>query len=194
MGRRTPKPDNHSRIKTAAGEVFATRSYRDTAVDDIVEEAGTSRGSFYYYFTSKADVARDLQEELWGDAAHRADQAVDPEADFLTNVRRGLEAYLAALKDLGAERAFLSEGFVEPTLAMFDGEGEKWGGHFIRQRLVDAMDKGEIPHQDPDPPARLLVEALQTLTLAALNGEDVTDPLRVIEDLNQALASGVEVG
>jgi AcrR family transcriptional regulator len=194
MGRRSPKPDNHSRIKAAAGEVFATRSYRATAVDDIVEQAGTSRGSFYYYFTSKADVARDLQEELWGGAAHRADQAVDPEADFLTNVRRGLEAYLAALKDLGAERAFLSEGFVEPTLAMFDGEGKKWGGHFIRQRLIDAMDKGEIPRQDPDPAARLLVEALQTLTVVALRGDDVTEPLRVIEDLNQALVSGAEVG
>ncbi len=189
-GRRTPKPDTHSLLKTAAAEVFATRSYRATAVDDIVEQAGTSRGSFYYYFTSKADVARDLQEELWGAAARQADQVVDPEADFLTNARRGLEAYLAALKDFGAERAFLSEGFVEPTLAMFDDEGKKWGGHFIRDRLVDAMDRGEIPRQDPDQAARLLVEALQTLTLAALQGADVTGPLGLIEDLNRALTSG----
>ncbi len=162
-------------------------------MDDIVEQAGTSRGSFYYYFTSKSDVARDLQEDLWGAAAHQAEQAVDPEADFLTNVRRGLEAYLAALKDLGSERAFLREGFVEPTLAMFDGEGEKWGGHFIRERLVDTMEKGQIPRQDPARAARLLVDALQTLTLAALEGDDVTEALHVIEDLNRALTSGAEV-
>ena len=164
MGRRTPKPDTHSLLKTSAAEVFAARSYRDTAVDDIVEQAGTSRGSFYYYFTSKADVARDLQEELWGAAARQADQAADPEADFLTNVRRGLQAYLAALRNLGTDRAFLSEGFADPTLAMFDDQGEKWGGHFIRDRLLDAMDRGEIPRQDPDQAARLLVEALQSLT------------------------------
>jgi TetR/AcrR family transcriptional regulator, transcriptional repressor for nem operon len=193
MGRRSPKPDTHSRLKTAAGEVFAARSYRATAVDDIVEQAGTSRGSFYYYFTSKADVARDLQEELWSATARQADQAVDPEGDFLTNVRRGLDAYLAALKDLGAERAFLSEGFVEPTLAMFDDEGKKWGGHFIRDRLIEAMDRGEIPRQDPEQAARLLVEALQTLTLAALEGDDVTGPMRLVEELNRALTSGSDI-
>jgi AcrR family transcriptional regulator len=193
MGRRIPKPDTHSRLKTAAAEVFSNRSYRETAVDDIVEQAGTSRGSFYYYFTGKADVARDLQEELWGTAARQADQAVDPEADFLTNVRRGLEAYLAALQDFGAQRAFLSEGFVDPTLAMFDDEGKKWGAHFIRDRLVDAMERGEIPRQDPDQAARLLVEALQSLTLAALKGDDVTDSLRIVENLNGAMTLGGEV-
>ncbi len=36
----------------------------------------------------------------------------------------------------------------------------------------------------------MLVEALQALTLAALDGEDVTDALRVIEKLNEALVSG----
>jgi len=194
MGRRDPKPDTHSRLKTAAAEVFSTRSYKATAVDDIVEQAGTSRGSFYYYFEGKADVARDLQEDLWGAAARRATEAALPEADFLTNVHRGLEAYLAALKDLGAERAFLSEGFVEPNLTMFDGEGKKWGAHFVRDQLADAMESGQIPRQDPDRAARVLVDALQTLTLAALKGDDVTDPLRVVVDLNEALQAGAEIG
>lgn len=192
MGRRTTRTRaTHDRLKTAAVDVFATRGYGVSGVDHIVEQAGTTRGAFYYYFSSKADVARDLQEELWGAAARQAYEASDPEADFLTNVRRGLEAYLAALKNLGAERAFLQEGFAEPSLAMFDGEGRKWGAHYVRDVLVNAMDKGQLPRQDPDTATALLVEALQALTLAALNGDDVTDAFRVVDGLNEALTMAV---
>jgi len=190
VSRRSPRLfDTQDRLKTAAADVFTTRGYSVSGVDHIVEEAGTTRGAFYYYFASKADVARDIQEELWGAAARQAVEAVDTEADFLTNMRRGLEAYLAALKNLGPERAFLREGFVEPSLAMFDGDGQKWGAHIIRERLLAAMDKGQIPLQDPDKATSLLVEALQALTLAALKGDDLTYALLVIDGLNEALTS-----
>jgi AcrR family transcriptional regulator len=191
MGRRGYKPrTTQERLKTAAADVFTTRGYGVSGVDHIVEQAGTTRGAFYYYFASKADVARDVQEELWGSAARQSEAVFVHDDDFLTNVRRGLEAYLTALKDLGPERAFLREAFDDPTLAMVDGEGHKWGAHFIRQRLIEAMDAGHIPRQDVDGPTALLVEALQALTLAALDGGDVTDALAVIEELNKALLTG----
>jgi AcrR family transcriptional regulator len=192
MGRRIPKARaTQHRLKAAAADVFTTRGYGVTGVDHIVEQAGTTRGAFYYYFASKADVARDIQEDLWSGAARQSEAVVDPEADFLTNVRYGLEAYLAALKDLGPERAFLCEGFAETSLAMFEGQGQKWGTHFVRERLIAAMDKGEIPRQDIEDATVLLVEALQALTLAALKGDDVSDALKVIDDLNRALLLAV---
>ncbi|HXW34549.1 MAG TPA: helix-turn-helix domain-containing protein [Acidimicrobiales bacterium] len=171
----------------SAVEIIGTKGYEATCVDDIVEQAGRTRGAFYYYFANKAEVARDAQETLWSDAGNRAPKLVDPEADFLTRTRRSLEIYLAALKNLGPEGAFLRQGFDEPTLGMFDDEGKKWGRHFVRAMLVDAMDRGEIPLQDLDGAISSLVEALQVLTLAALKGDDVTDALRVIDELNEAL-------
>ncbi len=173
---------------------FGDRGYGATGVDHIVERAGTTRGAFYYYFASKADVARDLQEDLWGAAAQRSADAVKPEGDFLTNIRQGVEAYLAALKDLGPERPFLRQAFDDPALTMRDAEGKKWGAHFVREQILDAMDRGQIPRQDPEMATRLLVDALQALTLAALDGEDTTDALRVIDDLNEALKMGRPVG
>ncbi len=127
MGRRVPKPrGTEERLKSAASTVFTTRGYGVSGVDHIVEQAGTTRGAFYYYFASKADVARDVQVEMWSGAARQSEAVLDHETDFLTNVRRGLEAYLNALQNLGPERAFLREGFADPTLAMVDGNGEKW--------------------------------------------------------------------
>ena len=41
------------KIVSAAWELFYEQGYDNTTVDDIVEESGTSKGSFYHYFEGK---------------------------------------------------------------------------------------------------------------------------------------------
>ena len=47
----------------AGATVLPTRGYHDARVDDIVEAAGVSHGSFYRYFDNKDDLFRVLAEE-----------------------------------------------------------------------------------------------------------------------------------
>lgn len=42
-----------SKIVSAAWKLFYDQGYDDTTVDEIVEESGTSKGSFYHYFDGK---------------------------------------------------------------------------------------------------------------------------------------------
>lgn len=42
-----------NKIVTAAWRLFNERGYEDTTIDEIVEESGTSKGSFYHYFEGK---------------------------------------------------------------------------------------------------------------------------------------------
>ena len=42
-----------SRIVTAAWKLFYQYGYDNTTIDDIVDAAQTSKGSFYHYFESK---------------------------------------------------------------------------------------------------------------------------------------------
>ena len=42
-----------NKIVTAAWKLFSERGYEDTTIDEIVEESGTSKGSFYHYFEGK---------------------------------------------------------------------------------------------------------------------------------------------
>ena len=48
------------RLLDAAKKVFRERSYPETRVDDITQEAGTSHGAFYLYFSNKAEVLEAL--------------------------------------------------------------------------------------------------------------------------------------
>ena len=42
-----------AKIVAAAWKLFYEQGYEDTTVDDIVYESGTSKGSFYHYFSGK---------------------------------------------------------------------------------------------------------------------------------------------
>ncbi|MGI6028861.1 MAG: TetR/AcrR family transcriptional regulator [Candidatus Heteroscillospira sp.] len=68
-GRNTKK-----KIVSAAWRLFYEQGYDSTTIEDIVEESGTSRGSFYHYFEGKdallgtlSEVFDEKYEELLGE-------------------------------------------------------------------------------------------------------------------------------
>ncbi len=72
MGRVT---DNRSKLMDAVLELLWTGSYGSTTIDQICEKADVRKGSFYYYFDSKADLAVAAIDAHW--------QQKRAESDFL---------------------------------------------------------------------------------------------------------------
>jgi len=54
------KRDVKSRIVSAAWQLFYEKGYNGTTVDDIIALSGTSKGSFYYYFSTKDELLNSL--------------------------------------------------------------------------------------------------------------------------------------
>ncbi len=48
------------KIVSAAWKLFYEQGYNGTTIDDIVSESGTSKGSFYHYFSCKDDLLSSL--------------------------------------------------------------------------------------------------------------------------------------
>ena len=48
------------RIVSSAWQLFYEKGYNGTTVDDIIEMSGTSKGSFYYYFSTKDELLNTL--------------------------------------------------------------------------------------------------------------------------------------
>ena len=62
MGR---KSDAKQRLLEAASDLIWENSYGVVTIDAICEKAGVKKGSFYYFFESKADLAVAALEEDW---------------------------------------------------------------------------------------------------------------------------------
>jgi AcrR family transcriptional regulator len=65
MTRIVKDPDERRReLITCAQTLFYTKGYESTSVNDIVDEVGVAKGTFYYYFDSKLAILEAAVEEL----------------------------------------------------------------------------------------------------------------------------------
>jgi len=63
-------------------------SYGSTTIDHICEKAGVKKGSFYYFFDSKADLAGAAIEEEWNGRRQELDSIFSPTVPPLERLRR----------------------------------------------------------------------------------------------------------
>lgn len=98
-----PSRKHHNRIRDlvlqSAGRLFNRHGFNAVSIDDVMAEAGLTRGSFYCYFSSKSDlyaqsVARVVHEDrdnpkVTGSERVRADKIVQ---DYLTEAHQEANA------------------------------------------------------------------------------------------------------
>ncbi|MBK9781468.1 MAG: TetR/AcrR family transcriptional regulator [Anaerolineales bacterium] len=157
-----PSHETRSRILEAAVKVFATKGYHDTKVDDIVNEAQTSKGSFYFYFPSKQDIFIALSDTF-------ADLLESRLAEAIQSERHGLQQMDAALRvSLGLFSQY--RGLAKVALVQAVGLGAVFEERrraindrltrLIQSRLETAATEGSIPPLNADLTARAWVGAL----------------------------------
>ena len=64
MDKDEKKKSVKTRIVSAAWQLFYEKGYDQTTVDDIIALSGTSKGSFYYYFSTKDELLGTLSNVL----------------------------------------------------------------------------------------------------------------------------------
>jgi AcrR family transcriptional regulator len=99
---RTLRPrgeQTRQRLLDAGTKVLPARGYHDARVDDIVEVAGVSHGSFYRYFDNKDDFFRVLAEQ----ASRRMIELLDelPDDGDAGALRRWLDDWFATYESNG---------------------------------------------------------------------------------------------
>ena len=61
-----------------AWKLFHEKGYDETTIDDIIQESGTSKGSFYHYYSGKDDLLVSLSE-IFDAKYEEVIQTLDPE-------------------------------------------------------------------------------------------------------------------
>ena len=79
MSKKTSR-NTRGRIIEAAWKLFYRYGYDDTTVEEIIEESGTSRGSFYHYFEGKDALLSSLSY-LFDEKYEELMDTIDPTMD-----------------------------------------------------------------------------------------------------------------
>jgi AcrR family transcriptional regulator len=159
-------------LRGAAREVFADRGYAAARVEDIVEGAGVSHGTFYTYFTNKAgaldalidETARELQavvDEPWeGPDTARAIAAV---------IDRFVDVFVG---DADVMRTWLEASAHEPHFRQRLREVRDGYIHRVAQQLTPAL---AATSHDPHVAAAALVAMVEGYATQGMRADDPVD-------------------
>lgn len=137
-------------ILDAAFHAFATRGYRQTAVDDIAGAAETSKGGIYFHFPTKEAIFRELMRTTADKLVGRVEGAVALETEPIARAEAALRTVLTTfaghrtmarllfLDAVGAGRVFQTE-----TNALHERFSR-----LIQGYLDEAVEAGVIPPID----------------------------------------------
>ena len=127
--KRRSREETRQRLLDSALSVFAHNGYERATVDEIVREAGFSKGAFYVHFESKEDLFWELLQERIEKQQEAFRQALDTSLSVEANERRVLEAVFAMNADPFGRAVFLE----------FTAHGMR--NEKVRQRLSEMYER-----------------------------------------------------
>jgi AcrR family transcriptional regulator len=179
----------------AAGQVFAARGYPDATVDEIANEAGASRATFYLHFKGKTELVAALVEASTPFAVDRyrlLDQLlVRGEPSLRDNLYEWLSEWLGIWRESAdSSHALLQAAMLEPKVEELRLRNS--------EALVDALEHyfAELPEEDRGPTReRLLILEIMSqriLSLASMSRLPIEDKhvLAILTDMWMRLLVG----
>ena len=110
------KKEKQDRIINAALKVFALQGYRHGSTDDIVREAGISKGLLFHYFESKLGVYRFIYDYSVRYMNLELRSTVSPKEKDLFGVMKQVEcARMHAMKGYPYMQQFLNRSLAEDS-------------------------------------------------------------------------------
>ena len=80
--------DAKKRLMDAVSELIWSGSYGSTTIDHICEKAGVKKGSFYYFFDSKSELAAEAMDDNWQARRVELDAIFSPMIPPLDRLRK----------------------------------------------------------------------------------------------------------
>jgi AcrR family transcriptional regulator len=156
---------------TAARKLFGEKGFADTGTDEIVTQAGVTKGALYHHFGGKEDLFRAVFEQVQREVS---DQAVAKflEPDSWEALIDGCSLWIDAHLDPSVRRIVLQDA--RAVLAWEDVRTieNRFGAVALRGALRKAMHAGVLVRQPLRPMALLLLGALSEGCLYIAEADD----------------------
>jgi TetR/AcrR family transcriptional regulator, transcriptional repressor for nem operon len=184
-----------ARLIDSASRLIHASTYAAASVDDVCADAGVRKGSFYYFFPTKRDLALAAIEERWeGARANILEPAFAPDVEPLERIarffrraadhQRGGVVLGCPFGNLALEVSTQDEVIRDRIRAVFDGYCS-----YFEDALREAAAAGNTPDGDLRQRARAMLAYFQGAMLLAKTHNDPSI-VHTLADHARALAGG----
>lgn len=183
----TRKMSSRSRkqqILSAAMTVFADKGFEGATMDDIVAEAGLSKGGLYWHFKSKDDIITAILKAFFDDEMVTLKSAINEEGSAETRLRELAEhtgqemARAFGLMPIALE--FYAVAARQAEVRSFVSDYFRTYHEGLVQLLQQGIDAGEFRDLDVDEVATALIATFEGLAILwTVNPEAIDLPHQV---------------
>ncbi|MDR3417068.1 MAG: TetR/AcrR family transcriptional regulator [Nevskia sp.] len=166
------------RLMATARELFASRGFAGTSLDDILEAVSGSRGALYHHFDSKKDLFRAVfeeQERLLTDvivAAARRERSAW--AAFMA----GCEAFLAACTDPAVQQIILLDAPAVLGWETMRSVESRYVLTMVQEGIAGAIREGTLRPRAVEPLAHFILGGLSECAMAIARSGDPASAMR----------------
>jgi AcrR family transcriptional regulator len=175
---RSRKAEQSEATRTAlvrvARELFAQRGYAVVGTEEIVRQAGVTRGALYHHFGGKEDLFLAVFHELEAELTQRIGAIVMEAAatDPLEAMRAGAAAFLEAAREPAVQRITMIDAPAVLGWEEWRRLGESYGMALVTASLQAAIDAGALERQPVRPLAHILIAALEEAAMLVARSDD----------------------
>ncbi len=143
----------------SALKLFAERGLEEVVIDDVIVAASVSRGTFYYYFKTNAELLAAVAEELGNELMQMIETVVGTIKDPAQRLALGLRLYLHTVQAYPTFAGFVARIGIHaarPTNLVFE---------YIPHHLEEGMQAGRFKIAD----VAMGLDIVAGIALAAVN-------------------------
>ena len=175
--------DTKEKLINSAITLMHGRSYGNVGVQELCDQAGVKKGSFYHFFPSKRDLTlAALDKECEVRRREMLSKAFSKELPPLRRIERYLEMSYQAQRAYWEETGYvrgcpfgnlaLELGTQDDVIRTRIAEILAESTHYIEETLKDAVAQGEIPEIDVTENAQAILAYLEGMILLAKSKND----------------------
>jgi AcrR family transcriptional regulator len=192
-GRKAQQSEStRAELVAVARRLFADRGYADTPTEELVREAGMTRGALYHHFKDKRALFQAVFEDVEQSLMMGVGRAIDPEGDPWESLGRAASGFLDACLERDVQQIVLIDG---PSVLGWDTWREieeRYALGAIIGMLQASMDAGIIEQQPVTPLAHLVLASVNEAGLVIARSPDVKAARKEVGDALTRLLDGLK--
>lgn len=176
----------------AARELFVERDYNQVSIEEILKRSGVSRGALYHHFATKLDlfvaVYKASEMRVIGKIASQLSDSASPFEALVDSAR----AYLRLCEtDEEFRRIGLTQSRVVLGWEGWRTAASELGIAVVLSLVSTAIEAGELPPNDPETTAQILLGALIEAAMLIVTAGDRAVARERSESVIVALLEGL---